>query len=525
VLERETKAKIKTKIKVEARTLNLSLNLNLNLNLSLNLNLNLSLNLSLTLFPYLSYMANNPSTFRRQAIVVIHGMGEQKPNATVRGFVECIVNYLKKNGTTEDDKQADVYDKPDKASGLYETRKLVLTKNDETHRPTTHVYEFYWAHHMRDSKWGHITGWLKRLLFTTPGKIPQRLRKVYFTLWILLLAVAAVYTWFVIQRGFKETAAIVSGITGLAIIGIITRWLSATILSSLGDAGRYMSATPDNIGQRQNIRKEGIAFLRALHESKDYDRIVVAAHSLGTVVAYDLLRLFWVEMSETYDPATKPFEQTGLKGVEAAGTKIVWLPRDKPLSGEDEQLAEDFRVKQQQCWQEQRSAGNQWLITDFITMGSPLAHLDYLLTSSVEEYGNRVKEKEFPVCPPYPDLYKGKATEWLYNRDFKLDALNEEGKPVKLKLLNYSSMFGCTRWTNMYFSSDFVGGPMRRIFGNGIKDVRIEAGKLKDYFPFPFGHTNYWDCPGGMNAQEAIMEALKLNGAAAVSKAEGETGK
>jgi hypothetical protein len=438
-------------------------------------------------------------------------MGEQKPNATVRGFVECILNYLKR-GDTEKDKEAYAYDKPDKASGLYETRKLTLTRNDKTHRPTTDVYEFYWAHHMRDNKWSHVTGWLKRLMLTVPGKVPQRLRKVYFTLWTLLLLVAGVYTAYVIRYGFEKTASIVGGITGLALVAFIIRYLSTTLLSSLGDAGRYMSATPDNIGQRQNIRKEGIAFLRNLHESGDYDRIIIAAHSLGTVVAYDLLRLFWIEMSETYDPKITPFEQTALREVEEAGTKIVWLDRQHEQSDEAKAWAEDFRNKQAHCWQEQRKAGNQWLITDFITMGSPLAHLDYLLTTSTEAFDNRVKEKEFPVCPPYPDLYKGKATEWLYNRDFFLDARDEKGDKIKIKLLNYSSLFGGIRWTNIYFSSDFVGGPMRRLFGNGIRDVRIEAGTFKNFFPFPFGHTNYWDCPGGMNAQQAIIDALQLNG-------------
>ena len=46
-------------------------------------------------------------------------------------------------------KNEDIFwEKPDAISGNYETRKMVMRKGQ--HHPSTHFYEFYWAHHMRE---------------------------------------------------------------------------------------------------------------------------------------------------------------------------------------------------------------------------------------------------------------------------------------------------------------------------------------------------------------------------------------
>ena len=47
-----------------------------------------------------------------------------------------------------------------------------------------------------------------------------------------------------------------------------------------------------------------------------------------------------------------------------------------------------------------------WLVTDFVTLGSPLAHAYYLMCNGKTEYelkqdfNRRVREFEFPKCPP-----------------------------------------------------------------------------------------------------------------------------
>ena len=70
--------------------------------------------------------------------------------------------------------------------------------------------------------------------------------------------------------------------------------LNASLLETvLGDVGRYFRASPANIAVRWATRRLGVETLERLHADDRYDRIVVVAHSLGSVIAYDVLRAFW----------------------------------------------------------------------------------------------------------------------------------------------------------------------------------------------------------------------------------------
>ena len=81
--------------------------------------------------------------------------------------------------------------------------------------------------------------------------------------------------------------------------------LNALFLQSyLGDAARYFRNSPGNVTVRREIRKEAVDTLDALHASGKYDRIIVVAHSLGTVVAYDMLRAYFSRICNNLpDPA------------------------------------------------------------------------------------------------------------------------------------------------------------------------------------------------------------------------------
>jgi hypothetical protein len=128
-----------------------------------------------------------PDKIEKQAIVVIHGMGEQRPILTLRGFVEPIARYLrdvlKQARQTEDI----FWEKPDAISGNYETRKMVMRKRQ--HHPSTQFYEFYWAHHMRDTKLSHLRQWLKRVVFRKPANVSKRLLPVFYLVWSLIVIV------------------------------------------------------------------------------------------------------------------------------------------------------------------------------------------------------------------------------------------------------------------------------------------------------------------------------------------------
>ena len=72
---------------------------------------------------------------------------------------------------------------------------------------------------------------------------------------------------------------------GALVVGVV----DLVGLRFVGDAARYLSSSPSNIKMRQEIRSEGVQLLRKLHE-QGYGRIVVVGHSLGSVIAYDILK-------------------------------------------------------------------------------------------------------------------------------------------------------------------------------------------------------------------------------------------
>jgi hypothetical protein len=82
-----------------------------------------------------------------QAVVLILGIAEQRPMDTLRAFVNGVKSYLAKTDPSE--VNTVIRSKPDAASELYETRRLMLSGSRS--RPKTDFYEFYWAHNMGDT--------------------------------------------------------------------------------------------------------------------------------------------------------------------------------------------------------------------------------------------------------------------------------------------------------------------------------------------------------------------------------------
>jgi hypothetical protein len=65
-------------------------------------------------------------------------------------------------------------------------------------------------------------------------------------------------------------------------------------------------ASPNNrncggcgIGRRSSaaVRERGLSLLRQLHTDDNYDRVIVIGHSLGPILAYDIVAYFWQSWS------------------------------------------------------------------------------------------------------------------------------------------------------------------------------------------------------------------------------------
>ena len=84
-----------------------------------------------------------------------------------------------------------------------------------------------------------------------------------------------------------------SAVIAFAIILIYLALYALFLQPFLGDAARYFRASPGNVTVRREIRRQAVNTLETLHKWGTYDRIVIVAHSLGTVVAYDMLRAYF----------------------------------------------------------------------------------------------------------------------------------------------------------------------------------------------------------------------------------------
>jgi hypothetical protein len=357
-------------------------------------------------------------------------------------------------------------------------------------RPITDFYEFYWAHNMRDNKFADISSWLLKLLFTSSRKIPKRLISVWWTIWSLLVftTVAAILT--LLFNGADKLKIFLSPIVILpAIYSMIVVFLKNSFLNSVGDAGRYFTPSPCNVGERSKIRQQGLSFLKKLHQrtgNEKYDRIIIVAHSLGTVLAYDLIRILWTEYHDSHGKPTA-IDQSAIKEIElySNGTSEITNPNK-------------FQTLQNLCWYQQKEIGSEWLISDFITLGSPLCNADYLIASNISIDDLR-EQREFPVCPPVAD---DKEKTIHYN---SAPFETPSGKRT-VKILHHAALFAVTRWTNIYFSSDYIGGPIQPMFGKGVRDMYI---KRKSPWFYPGGHTHYWDIKSEESLR-SIVNAMRL---------------
>ena len=311
----------------------------------------------------------------------------------------------------------------------------------------------------------------------------------------------ALYDWYKAQR---TLGAVWVAITLCALV------LQFFLASYLGDAARYLSPRPRNIQLRQKIRTEGIKLLRNLHKSGEYDRIVLVGHSLGSVIGYDIVTHLWEEFNEKLPGMGEPEQQRYIREqMDRNDTPQPVIRNLLARAGEDLDSHPDrrgeFRDLQREAWREIRRFDNPWLITDFITLGSPLTHGILLLASSREDFESRKEQRELVTCPPRRD-----AKGYAYSAPVPLDV--GEGKKYTPLILHHAAPFAVTRWTNLYFPSQFgvfgdvVGGPLAPDFGPGILDIAVRTTRWRGLANWCLGsHGCYWRLedlkrPEGKNA-------------------------
>jgi hypothetical protein len=128
-----------------------------------------------------------PSTFPKQAVVMIHGMGEQKPMDTIKSFVHAVWETDVEIAHNQHPNPTETWSKPDLRTGSLELRRITTRESVRTQTFTTGVrtdfYELYWADLLEGSTWSHISAWVSGLLCRNPfTRVPRPVRLA----WVLL---------------------------------------------------------------------------------------------------------------------------------------------------------------------------------------------------------------------------------------------------------------------------------------------------------------------------------------------------
>lgn len=422
----------------------------------------------------------------RQAVLLIHGIGEQKPMGTLRGFVDAV--WTSNKAIHHKFAGTGFWSKPDNLSRSFELRRLTTPQNVSGIR--TDFYEFYWAHMMKGTSYGHVFAWLRSLLFRRPSTVPRQLKSVYWLMLFLLAIILAVAGYAV----YSEATGAINTSPWLSVIGtlLLGPLAGLIVLKFVGDAARYLHVAPANIQSRHEIRQAGVALLKDLHDPKrGYSRIIVVGHSLGSFIGYDILTHAWVDYHD------REFDQK---------TAVVdALNALESLAVSGDAAPEVVQTAQRKYFEELKANGSCWRITDFVTLGSPLTYAALLLAKNATELERKQEDREFPVCLPALERVKRDGVE-VRRFSFEQDSDRRDGS----RLPHHAAVFGPTRWTNLYFPSralvwgDLASGPLKDVMGKNILDVPVAT---RRYFGF-MSHTQYWKQSPG-SADEPHIQALR----------------
>lgn len=556
----------------------------------------------------------SPADPKRTAVLVVHGMGTQRPLETVRGVVDAV--WLKDGNK--------IWTHPERSGTDIDLPVITTSEVPGAKGRRADFHELYWSHLMSETRALAVLLWLFELArkgprftarmnelwwgtaiflqllilsialltiqatakFADLGKQPQSLllapilmflilgglslgaallqRKWRLALWSGCFALILAAVIYVVAKYAPEDAAglfghflpalvaliatlfLMGGKWGLRVFALtyalsflfewLLRWTSLVDAKSwwpwsiysqwctaaafivigtylvvnaaflqpyLGDAARYFRNAPSNVAVRREIRRQAVNMLAALHLCGKYDRIVVVAHSLGTVVAYDMLRAYF---GRIFRQLPDPKELGAILDEVDSGKLDAETLREKArlIVG---QIAKAVDAKPRIMSERALPADDDdspkaWLVTDFITLGSPLTHAHYLMCKGKDadelkkDFVRRVEEREFPTCPPR-----------ILPGDRLLTYIHRASQQRRF---HHGAQFGLTRWTNLYFPmsqlfwGDAIGGPVGPAFGEAVFDVPVytERPGAADFFT----HVTYWDIKrkGGRDAPHIV---------------------
>ena len=481
---------------------------------------------------------------KRVAIVVIHGIGEQVPMETLSGFIDTVwtrdmalVSPDKPHPDTGANRSANAaWYKPDPRTRNFDLR-LVTTETYRTHdgqNRRADFFEYYWAHRVTGTQFDQVRAWIFGLMLRNPAtKVPPPLRLAWVAMWLLLIV--GVIIAVLARRWLGGEAMVVAG----AVYALVSSWVIGKLNTVVGDIVRYVDPAPRNIKTRQAIREDGVRLLETLMgideagvcHGSDYDRVIVVGHSLGTIVGYDILNHAFGRLNLKFDRARlAKGEQIHLLALERM-VRAAWA-HGQPLD------AAAYRAAQDRARRELNAAGHPWIVSDFLSVGSPLTHAEFLMARDRAHLAEQTRQRVFPTCPPqleFDRVSRQHGFTYAAEKAFPAAGPDVKGKRVP----HHAAGFAFTRWTNIYsplrgiIGGDIVSGPVSEAFGlavsaqapqgngavctvSGIEEQQVlpsRDGEPADRKKRFLTHLQYWDMNVAMTPDKVAKHIAVLRNA------------
>jgi len=356
------------------------------------------------------------------------------------------------------------------------------------------------------------------------ASLAYRFVSFFLFAYALMLIVAAAVVVGTIAAGLRyesfTLAGVVTALLGQGIAAALVLKLldiaGNKVTSTFVDVVRYLDKSPRSYAVRRDIRKGMVDLLQGIHDRGRYSRVILVAHSLGAYIAYDAIAWLWPQMCALHEgppPAGEPDTKlTGLRPLQAWARKVARHPVGmQDLDDQQEGELSGFRDRQFELWKQVRLQGNPWLVTDLVTVGTPMYFAHLLYTRNREEFDQLVKNAELPMCPPRSG---NQMVEGLEQEVGSRYGYKNRGREV----LIHGAPFAVMRWTNLYFpaekswSGDWFGGPLRPLFGTGVVDRPI-LGNLPGRRAPAVAHSRYFSYPDDEDPEGAarvIQSVLRL---------------
>jgi hypothetical protein len=457
-------------------------------------------------------------------------MGEQRPMDTIKAFVAAVWENDSRIAQSDKPDPTRVWSKPDQRTGSLELRRISTRESIESEAfpqgVRTDFYELYWADLSAGSTWEQFVSWVRYLLFRPWSKVPHPVRTAWLALWALSIAAVTLAALSILPEKLWDQLfpPWFSRWIFVAVFAALTALVHRVATATFGRVVRYTRSDPANIAARAAIRKRGLDLLEALHDGDRYGRIVIVAHSLGTMLAYDLLSYFWAQRqsARTVQVGTEAFRT--LCELEASAAKLEHNPADDAALRLYRRAQRKLRLElaSRSAPSSPTERDSRWLISDFVTLGSPLTHAEFLIAESRADLEGRQAARELPTAPPFREpldaavLAAARATAALPIADpreaTRLMAFPDM-RDRRAWILHHAAPFAAVRWINLYdparriFLGDIISGPLQSAFGPAVIDVDVSS--LRGAAT-SFSHNLYWDDNAAVVQLEALRASVNL---------------